>query len=199
MTKVAVIYYSSTGTNESMAQAVAEGARAAGAEVRVRLVPETAPDAAVSGNPVWRAFVDAHKDDPKASLEDLEWADAIVFGTPTRFGNVASQLKSFIDTTGGLWFHGKLANKVYAGFTSAQNANGGQESTLLALFNTIYHYGGIIVPPGYTDPSVFAAGGNPYGPSVTVGSGGPVGEADLAHARYLGKRVAEVAGKLSGT
>jgi NAD(P)H dehydrogenase (quinone) len=198
MTKVAVIYYSSTGTNEAMAQAVAEGARTAGAEVRVRLVPETAPDAAVNGNPAWRAFVDAHKDAPKASLEDLEWADAVVFGTPTRFGNVASQLKSFIDTTGGLWFHGKLANKVYAGFTSAQNANGGQESTLLALFNTIYHYGGILVPPGYTDPSVFAAGGNPYGPSVTVGSGGPVGETDLAHARYLGKRVAEVAGKLSG-
>ncbi|HNZ23331.1 MAG TPA: NAD(P)H:quinone oxidoreductase [Polyangiaceae bacterium] len=196
MTKVAIIYYSSTGTNEAMARAVAEGAKEAGAEVRVRLVAETAPDAAISRNPAWRSFVDAHQNDPRASLDDLEWADAIIFGTPTRFGNIASQLKAFIDTTAGLWLQGKLSNKVYAGFTSAQNAHGGQESTLLALFNTVYHYGGFIVPPGYTDPLVFASGGNPYGPSVTVGSGGPVGQADLAHGRYLGKRVAEVASKL---
>jgi len=110
---------------------------------------------------------------------------------------VASQLKAFIDTTGGLWFQGKLANKVYAGFTSAMNVNGGQESTLLALFHTIYHYGGFVVTPGYTDPVVFAAGGNPYGPSVTAakGSTGPT-EQDLAHAAYLGKRVAEVVSKL---
>jgi len=197
MPNVAVIYYSSTGTNAAVAQAVAEGAKAAGAEVRVRLVAETAPDAAIDSNTKWRAFVDAQKDQPKASLDDLDWADAIVFGTPTRFGNMAAQLKQFIDTAGGLWFQGKLANKVYAGFTSAMNAHGGQESTLLSLFTSIYHFGGFIVTPGYTDPSVFASGGNPYGVSVTTGpeGKGPT-EQDVAHAHYLGKRVAEIAAKV---
>lgn len=197
MSKVAILYYSSTGTNKQLADAVAEGARAAGAQVRVKKIKETAPDAAIDSNPAWRAFADASKKDPAAELDDLDWADAVVFGTPTRFGNVAAQLKSFLDSTGGLWFQGKLANKVYAGFTSAMNAHGGQESTLLALYTTFYHFGGIVVPPGYTDPSVFAAGGNPYGPSVTTGqeNNGPTA-ADKAHAIYLGKRVAEVSAKL---
>ena len=198
MSNVAVIYYSSTGTNHAMAEAVGEGARQAGADVRVRLVAETAPDAAIDGNPGWRQFVDRMRDAPRASLQDLEWADAIVFGSPTRYGNVAAQLKAFIDTTGGLWFQGKLAGKVYAGFTSAQNAHGGQESTLLALYTTIYHFGGIVVAPGYTDPVTFAAGGNPYGPSVTTTpAGNPPTDADLAHARYLGSRVATYADRLT--
>lgn len=197
MSNVAVIYYSSTGTNHAMAEAVAEGARAAGADVRVRLVPETAPEAAIDGNPGWRAFVDRMKDAPRATLADLEWADAIVFGTPTRYGNMAAQLKAFLDTTGGLWFQGKLANKVYAGFTSAQNPHGGQESTLLALYTTIYHFGGFVITPGYTDPVTFASGGNPYGPSVTTTpAGNPPTEADLAHAQYLGRRIATYAERL---
>lgn len=197
MARVAIVYYSATGTNEAMAKAVAEGATAAGAEARIRLVPETAPAAAIDSNPKWRAFVDRAASEPRATGADLEWADAVVFGTPTRFGNVASQLKSFIDTLGGLWFQGKLANKIYAGFTSAQNAHGGQESTLLALYNTLYHFSGVIVTPGYSDPLVFASGGNPYGPSVTTGPNGDAPtEADLAHARYLGRRVAEMAAKL---
>lgn len=196
MTNIAIIYYSSTGTNHATAHAVREGASGAGAEVRVRLVAETAPEAAIAGNPAWSAFVKRSADEPRATLADLEWADGIVFGTPTRFGNVSAQLKSFLDGAGGLWFQGKLANKVYAGFTSAQNPHGGQESTLLALYNSIYHFGGYLVTPGYTDPSVFASGGNPYGVSVTAGGAGPT-EADLAHARYLGKRVAEVAQKLA--
>lgn len=195
MTKVAVIYYSMTGTNAAMAQAVAEGAKQAGAEVRVRLVAETAPEGAIASNDAWKKFVDDHKDESKASPEDMDWADAVVFGTPTRFGNPASQLKAFIDALGPLWFQGKLANKVYAAFTSAQNTHGGQESTLLSLYNSIYHFGGFIVTPGYTDPLVFASGGNPYGPSVTADGKGP-SEADLVHARYLGRRVTEVAGKL---
>lgn len=197
MPNVAIIYYSSTGTNEATAKAVAEGAVAAGADVRVRLVAETAPAAAIDSNPKWREFVDRTAKEPRASLDDLEWAHAVVLGTPTRYGNVAAQLKQFLDTTGGLWLHGKLADKVYAGFTSAMNAHGGQESTLLALYNTIYHYGGYIVTPGYTDPVVFPSGGNPYGVSVTTGQAGhgPT-DADLAHARYLGKRVTEVASKL---
>ena len=201
ISKVAVIYYSSTGTNYAAAQAVAEGAAGAGAgaEVRVRLVAETAPAAAIAGNPAWKAFVERSADEPRATLADLEW---VVLGTPTRFGNVAAQLKAFLDGAGGLWFQGKLANKVYAGFTSAQNPHGGQESTLLALHNSIYHFGGYLVTPGYTDPFVFAAGGNPYGVSVTItgcgcGCGCGPTDAELAHARYLGKRVAEVAEKLA--
>jgi NAD(P)H dehydrogenase (quinone) len=199
-TKVAVIYYSSTGTNEAMAQAVAAGAKRAGAEVRVRLVAETAPPQAVASNPRWQAFVERTQDAPRASLEDLEWADAVVFGTPTRFGNMAAQLKAFLDTTGGLWFQGKLANKVYSGFTSAQNPHGGQESTLLGLYTTLYHWGGVIVTPGYTDASVFASGGNPYGPSVSTGpkNDEPPSEHDLAVGTYLGKRVTEMAAKLRG-
>jgi NAD(P)H dehydrogenase (quinone) len=199
MARVAIIYYSSTGTNDAMAKAAAEGAMAAGAEARVRLVAETAPAAAIDSNPKWRAFVDRTASGPHASLADLEWADGIIFGTPTRFGNVSAQLKSFIDTAGGLWFQGKLANKIYSGFTSAMNAHGGQEATLLALYNSLYHFGGIIVTPGYTDPLVFASGGNPYGPSVTTGpNGDPPTAADLAHLSYLGKRVAEMAAKLRG-
>ncbi len=199
MSKVAVVYYSATGTNHAVAQAVGEGAASAGAEVRLRLVEETLPPEIIGRNPAWKAFVERARDLPKASLEDLEWADGIVFGTPTRFGNVAAQLKGFLDSAGGLWFQGKLANKVYAGFTSAQNLHGGNESTLLALYNSIYHFGGVIASPGYTDPVVFASGGNPYGVSVATGPDGrPPGEAALAHARHLGKRVAEVAAKLCG-
>jgi NAD(P)H dehydrogenase (quinone) len=197
MANVAVIYYSSTGTNQATSNAVAEGAKAAGAEVRVRLVAETAPKEAIEGNPQWKAFVEKTAKEPRATPEDLEWADAVVFGTPTRFGNVAAQLKAFLDTLGPLWAKGKLADKVYAGFTSAINAHGGQESTLLALYNTFHHFGGVIATPGYTDKSVYEAGGNPYGPSVTVGpKTAPPTDADLAHARYLGKRVAELAKKL---
>ncbi len=198
MPKVAVVYYSATGTNHATAQAVAEGARAAGAEVRVRLIQETAPKAAVESREDWKAFVESTKDEPKAEPADLEWADAVIFGSPTRFGNTSSQFQSFIDTLGGLWFQGKLADKVYAGFTSAQTANGGQEATLLALYTTIHHFGGYIVTNGYTDDLVYAAGGNPYGPSVTTGpeGNGPT-EEDLAQARYLGQRVTKVAAKLA--
>jgi NAD(P)H dehydrogenase (quinone) len=196
--RVAVIYYSSTGTNRTMAAAVAEGANKAGAEVRVRLVAENAPQDAIAKNPKWQAFVESTKQADRATLEDLEWANAVVFGSPTRYGNVTAQLKAFMDSTGGMWAAGKLANKVYAGFTSALNAHGGQESTLLALYNSLYHFGGYIVTPGYTDPAVFAAGGNPYGPSVTVGKDiKPPTDADLEHARALGRRVATTADKLA--
>ena len=197
MSKVAVIYYSATGTNHAVAQAVAEGAAQAGSEVRVRLIGETLPPDVVARNPKWKAFVESTRDVPKASLEDLEWADAVAFGTPTRFGNVAAQFKAFLDSAGGLWFQGKLANKVYAGFTSAQNPHGGNESTLLALYNSIYHFGGIIASPGYTDPVVFGSGGNPYGVSVATGTkGDPPSDAALQHARYLGRRIAELSQKL---
>lgn len=194
--RVAVIYYSSTGTNYRLAQAVVEGARETGAEVRLRKVKELAPPEAVASRPDWTRHLEETKDVPEATPDDLDWADAYVFGTPTRFGNVSSQLKQFIDSTGGLWAEGKLANKAAACFTSAQNPHGGQEATLLALYHTFCHWGSIIVPPGYTDPVLFQAGGNPYGLSATVPEGpeGQLPQPVLQAARYLGQRVATVAG-----
>lgn len=113
----------------------------------------------------------------------MVWADAVIFGTPTRYGNVTAQLKQFLDTLGGLWQAGQLADKVYSGFTASSTTHGGQESTLLALYNTIYHFGGILVPPGYTDPSKFVDG-NPYGTSHVSGQGDiPVAEQTLTAAR----------------
>ncbi|MGE5674386.1 MAG: NAD(P)H:quinone oxidoreductase [Mycobacterium leprae] len=190
--KVAVIYYSSTGNTHQMAQAVAEGAKAAGAEVRVHKVQELAPEAAINSNPAWKAHHEATKNEPKASMDDLEWADAIILGTPTRFGTIASQLQQFIDLTGGLWFQGKLANKVVSAFVSTSNPHGGNESTILSLHHVFYHWGGIVVAPGYTDQVVFAAGGNPYGASA-VGTDHGISQQELEGARYLGKRVATVA------
>lgn len=191
--KVAVIYYSSTGNTYQMAEAVAAGAKEAGAEVRLRKVKELAPEAAINSNPGWKAHYEQTKDLPEAALDDLEWADAIILGTPTRFGVMASQLKQFIDLTGGLWFQGKLANKVAAGFATASNAHGGQEATILSLYHTFYHWGAIVAAPGYTDQVMFAAGGNPYGASAT-GTEKGVSEGELSGARYMGKRVATVAG-----
>ena len=108
---------------------------------------------------------------------------------------MASQLKQFIDTTGGLWFQGKLANKVAAGFVTASNAHGGQEATILSMYHTFYHWGCIVAAPGYTDQVMFAAGGNPYGASAT-GTDNGVTEQELAGARYMGRRVATVAGRV---
>lgn len=191
MPKVAIIYYSATGTNHQLANAVAEGASSAGADPRLRIVTETVPNSEIEKILEWKKFSEKTKNNVRASLIDLEWADAVVFGTPTRYGNVCAQLKTFIDSTGALWFRGALKNKVYAGFTSAQNPHGGQESTLLALYNTFYHFGGIIACPGYTDASVAASGGNPYGPSATA-DGNAIPESVISYARYLGKRVTEV-------
>jgi NAD(P)H dehydrogenase (quinone) len=194
-TKVAVVYYSATGNVYKLAQAVEEGAKEAGAEVRFKKVRELAPEEAIRSNRGWSDHALMTEDVPEASMDDLEWADAYVFGTPTRFGNVSAQLKQFIDQTGGLWFEGKLADKVVSGFTSASNAHGGQESTLLSLYNVFAHWGAILVTPGYTDPVLFEAGGNPYGASSTE----EPTEQELAAARYLGRRVAEKAALLTGS
>jgi NAD(P)H dehydrogenase (quinone) len=105
---------------------------------------------------------------PEASMDDLEWADVYIFSAPTRYGNLPAQMKQFLDMAGGLWLQGKLMNKVVTAMTSAQNPHGGQEATILALYTTMYHWGCIVVSPGYTDPVLYAAGGNPYGTSVSV-------------------------------
>jgi NAD(P)H dehydrogenase (quinone) len=196
--RVAVIYYSATGNVYKLARAIEEGAQEAGAEVRVRKVHELAPEEAIKSNQGWYEHSLETQDMPEASLDDLEWADAYIFGTPTRFGNVSAQLKQFIDTAGGLWFQGKLADKVVGGFTSAQNAHGGQESTLLSMYNVFMHWGSIVVPTGYTSDEIFAAGGNPYGSSSTGTEEGP-SEEELAAARYQGRRIAEKAAALAGS
>jgi NAD(P)H dehydrogenase (quinone) len=190
----AVIYYSATGTVHALAQAVAEGAEKAGAHVRLRKVAELAPPEAISARPAWAQHLQDTADVPEASLDDLAWADVVLFGTPTRFGNVASQLKAFIDATGPLWMGGGLAGKVYSAFTASNTAHGGQESTLLTLGNVFYHWGGIIVPPGYTDPIQFQSG-NPYGTSHVAGSG-PPGEVALQAARYQAWRAVDTAASL---
>jgi NAD(P)H dehydrogenase (quinone) len=191
---VTIVYYSATGTLHALALAVAEGAEKAGAEVRLRKVAETAPQAAIEADPAWEQHLRDTADVPVVELDDLAWADAVLFGTPTRFGNPAAQLKAFLDSAGPLWFAGGLAGKVYSAFTASNTAHGGQESTILALSNVFYHWGGIIVPPGYTDPVQFRSG-NPYGTSHVAGEGAP-GEVVLEAARHQGRRAVETAAAL---
>ncbi|ALJ18467.1 NAD(P)H:quinone oxidoreductase [Microbacterium sp. No. 7] len=198
MTRITVVYYSSTGNVHQLAEAIAEGAGAQGAEVRLRRAAELAPDAAIDANPAWRQHLDATRDIPVATPDDLAWSDGYAFGSPSRFGAPAAQLKQFIDTLGGTWARGDLADRAATVFTSAQNAHGGQEAVSLSLFATLSHFGAIIVPPGYTDASIAAAGGNPYGISVTSGAKPRTAtDADLAAARYQGGRLARVAGRLA--
>lgn len=191
--KTAIIYYSAGGTNHQLAQWAAEGAKEAGAEVQVLKVAETASQAAIDSKPGWKAHVETTQDVPEVTLADLEWADAIIFSVPTRFGNMPAQIKAFLDTTGGLWFHGKLANKVVSAMSSAQNPHGGQEATILSLYTTMYHWGAIVAAPGFTDQVTFAAGGNPYGTSVTVGQDGKMIEDVQAAVKHQAKRTVTVA------
>ncbi|GAA3891596.1 MULTISPECIES: NAD(P)H:quinone oxidoreductase [Streptomyces] len=191
--KVAIVYYSSTGTVSRLATELGDAATKAGAEVRVRKVTELAPAEAIASNERWAAHAEATADVPVATPDDVLWADAVIFGTPTRFGNVAAQLKQFLDTLGGLWAEGKLADKVYSGFVGTATLHGGQESTLLALYNSVHHFGGVLVTPGYTDPSKFADG-NPYGTShVDAQGANPVDEVALTAARVQAERVVRLA------
>ena len=166
--KLAVIYYSSTGNNHQMAVWAKAAAENKGAEVRLCKARELAPEEEIAKNPNWKKHHDATKNVAEVSLDDLEWADAVIFSVPTRYGNVPAQMKQFMDSTGPLWAKGKLVNKVVTAMTSAMNPHGGQESTLLSLYTTMYHWGAIVVTPGYTGDPVYAAGGNPYGTSVAV-------------------------------
>lgn len=194
--KLAIVYYSTTGTNYQLAQWAASAGEEAGAEVKILKVPELAPQSVIEGNPAWKAHVEETACINTVTPDDIVWADAIIFSTPTRFGNVASQMKQFLDTTGGIWFQGKTVNKVVSAMTSAQNAHGGQEATILNLYTTMYHWGAIVVAPGYTDASLFAAGGNPYGVSVSVDQNnqivGDVGAYQTA-VKHQAKRVVTVA------
>lgn len=191
--KVAVIHYSATGGVYRLAQSVAQGAREAGGSVRVVKVRETAPAAVVEENPLWSAHQRNTAGVPLASIHDVEMADVVLLGTPTRFGNVSSQLQAFIDTWGTLWGEGAIVDKVFAGFTSSATAHGGQEGTLLSLYATVYHLGGIVAAPGYTDPSQFTSG-NPYGASFTSNNGqNPPDKTALRSAWVTGHRATRVA------
>ena len=197
--KVAVIYYSATGTTYDLARAVEAGAKEAGAEVRFRKVRELAPEEAIKSNEGWSKHRLQTQDVEEASNDDLEWADAIILGTPTRYGLPSAQLKQFIDGTGPLWGSGKLVNKIGSSFTTTATAHGGQETTLTALNNVFYHWGSIIVAPSYADPIQFQSG-NPYGTSFTSNNGElDPDEVALKAAKFQAKRVVEVTKKfLSG-
>lgn len=191
--KLAIIYYSSTGTNYQLAKWAEEAAKETGAEVKVAKVRENAPDAAIDSNPAWREHLNATADVPTAEVDLLDWADAIIFSVPTRFGHVSSQVQQFLDTTGGLWAQGKLANKVVSAMTSAQNPHGGQEATILGLYTSMFHWGAIVAAPGYADPVLFKAGGNPYGTSVSVDQDGNMVEDVQDAVSYQAKHTVEVA------
>lgn len=179
--KIAVVFYSTYGTNHKVALEAARAAEAAGAEVRLRRIPETAPKAVIETQDAWRAQAAAQVGIPEVTAGDMEWADGYFFSGPTRFGVIASQVRAFIDTLGGVWGKGGLANKTFTATTSAQNAHGGQEGTILSLYTTAMHWGAVVVAPGYTNPVLFEAGGNPYGYSSTNGAFGDKDKAAVAH------------------
>lgn len=195
--KVAIIYYSATRNVHTMAEHLEKGAAGLGVEVRRRHVAEIAPREAIESNPAWREHVAEMEGEPTAVPDDVAWADVVLFGSPTRFGNVTSQFQQFVDLLGPLWSQGKLADKVYAGFTSSQTTHGGQESTLLSLYQVIMHLGGIIVAPGYTDPLKFADG-NPYGVSHVSGpkSDAPIGDPVVDALDHLVERCVRTAERL---
>lgn len=195
MPKILVIFYTTYGTNHAIATAAAEAAKAAGAEVRLRRVRETAPKEVVDGQDAWKAQLEKMSDIPEASLEDMEWAEGYFFSAPTRYGVVASQMRAFIDTLGGLWSQGKLSDKPVTATTSAGNAHGGQETTLISLYTTFMHWGAILVPPGYTAQAVYEAGGNPYGYSAKAGEFDAAGKAAVVH---QATRLVEFTKKLAG-
>ncbi|MBW7931110.1 MAG: NAD(P)H:quinone oxidoreductase [Gammaproteobacteria bacterium] len=192
--KLAVIYYSSYGTNHRMADIAVGAGRAAGAEVRLRKVPETVPTNIIAGVDAWRAHAEATAEVTVATIDDMQWANAYLFSAPTRFGVQASQMRAFIDTLGGFWVRGGFAGKAVSAMTSAQNTHGGQEQTLMSFYASAMHWGSIIVAPGYTDPAIYKTGGNPYGYSHTMGA--EFGSEAVASISHQARRLVEVAAKL---
>ncbi|ADH88991.1 flavoprotein WrbA [Ancylobacter novellus DSM 506] len=199
MAKVLVLYYSSYGHIEAMAEAVAEGAREAGAEVTIKRVPETAPLEVAQ-----KAGFKLDQKAPVATVDELKDYDAIIFGSGTRFGNVTSQLRSFMDQTGGLWFTGALVGKVGSVFTSSATQHGGQESTILSFIPTLLHHGMVVVGLPYAFQGQTGLdeikGGSPYGASTITGGDGArfPSAVELEGARYQGRHVAGIAAKLHG-
>ncbi len=198
MAKILVLYYSMYGHVETMAQAVAEGARRiGGVEVTIKRVPETMP-AEVFANAGGKT-----QDTPVATPQELADYDAIIIGTPTRFGNMAGQMRTFLDQTGGLWANGALRGKIASVFSST-GTGGGQEQTITSTWTTLAHHGMVIVPIGYGSPELFdisqVRGGTPYGATTIAGGDGSrqPSEAELNIPRYQGEHVAGLAVKLKG-
>jgi len=193
--KILIAFYSRNGSTEALAKAVAEGAESTGATVRLRRVREFVGPEIMARAPGWADNASRMNAEYEAPTEaDAEWADAIIFGTPTRFGNVSAELKSFVDSLGGLWFQGKLNGKVGGAFCSTSSRHGGNESTNISMYNFMAHLGLIIVPLGYADPAMFRGAGTPYGASSVSGQNStPPTPDDLEVAIYQGKRIAKVA------
>jgi NAD(P)H dehydrogenase (quinone) len=198
MTKVLVLYYSSYGHIETMAQAVAEGAREAGATVDVKRVPELVPEDVARSS-----HFKLQQAAPVATVDELPNYDAIIVGVPTRFGNMAAQMKNFLDQTGGLWFKGALVGKVGSVFTSTATQHGGQESTILSTHTVLLHQGMVIVGLPYAWQGQMTlseiSGGSPYGASTIAGGDGSRQPSanELAGAKYQGAHVAKIAAKLA--
>ena len=198
MTKVLVLYYSSYGNIEAMAEAVAEGARSVeGTVVDVKRVPELVPDEVAAA-----AHIKVDQAAPIATPDELANYDAIIFGTPTRFGNMAAQMRNFLDQTGGLWFANALVGKVGSVFCSTASQHGGQETTITSFHTTLLHHGMVIVGLPYTfkgnSEMGEISGGTPYGATTLAGNDGSrmPSENELAGARFQGNHVAQIAGKL---
>jgi NAD(P)H dehydrogenase (quinone) len=201
--KIQVVFYSMYGHIYRMAEAVAEGARGAGADVEVLKVPELIPDAALEKSGA-KAAQAAFAHVPLATVDHLVDADAIIFGTPTRFGNMAAQMRNFLDQTGGLWMKGALIGKVGSVFTATATQHGGQESTILTTHVTLLHHGMVIVGAPFSEPRISSIaamnGGSPYGAGAITGGDGSRMPSDdeLAIARFQGDHVAKIAAKLAG-
>ena len=203
-TKIQVVFYSMYGHIYKMAEAVAAGAReVAGADVKLFQVPELVPDDVLekSGAKAARA---AFAQVPLIQPDQLAEADAIIFGSPTRFGNMCAQMRNFLDQTGGLWMKGSLVGKVGSVFSSTASQHGGQETTLTSFHSTLLHQGMVIVGVPYTEQRLVnmqeITGGTPYGATTVTGPDGSrqPSENELAIARYQGRHVAEIASKLAG-
>ena len=198
MTKVLVLYYSSYGHIERMAEAIAEGAReVADVKVTIKRVPELVPEEAAKG-----AGMKLDQAAPVAEPRELEDYDAIVFGTPTRFGNMAAQMRNFLDQTGPLWMKGKLIGKVGSVFVSTAGQHGGQETTITSFHTTLFHHGMLVVGVPYSCAGLNEmseiSGGTPYGASTLAGDGSRMpSENELAIARFQGKHVAGISAKLT--
>jgi NAD(P)H dehydrogenase (quinone) len=199
MSKVLVLYYSSYGHVEALADAVAEGARSAGATVDVKRVPETVPAEVAKA-----AHFKLDQQAPVATVDELANYDAIVIGTPTRFGRVSSQMAAFLDQAGGLWMRGALHGKVGGAFASTATQHGGQEATLFSVITNLLHFGMTIVGLDYGHAGQMTldeiTGGSPYGATTIAGGDGSRAPTtnELTGARYQGRKIAEIANKLHG-
>ena len=199
MSKVLVLYYSAYGHVETMAYAVAEGAREAGAQVDVKRVPETVPEEIARG-----AYFKLDQAAPIATIQELADYDAIIVGSGTRFGRISSQMAAFLDQAGGLWMRGALHGKVGGAFSSTGTQHGGQETTLFSMITNLLHFGMVIVGLDYGHAGQMTleeiTGGSPYGATTIAGGDGsrqPTAN-ELQGARYQGRKIAEVANKLHG-